>query len=248
MTNNIQKFIIKGLFENPEYFKNVILNIKPTYFSEELNIIVKILRYYYEKYDKIPDYSIVFNMISKHTKSETLIENVETSIKEITSLDFQPKIQGDWLLDQTKLYVSDKAIEEVLFEGVEELKKEGNEKNYNRIHKLMQDAVSIDWNEDLGIEYSDLDQFDMVYDYLEDTNIRIPIGIDSIDDELGGGIPGNTAHLCVFAGAAGSGKCVTYINTIKVRNKTTGEIKVMQIGDFHNKVAKSNENIGVCNK
>lgn len=239
MDLDIQKFIIKGLLESKTFFRRSVNNLEPFYFSEEYEPIVKSIRKYHAKYDRIPEYSVVTTIVSHGDFSKSLLEKIETKLNESKNLDFNPIADEEWLFDETKQFINDRAVFKVLQEGAMELNKEENKRDYGDIYTKMQKAISIDWDEDLGYEYSDMILFDERYDRLSDVSHRIPTGITKIDDAIGGGILGKTKFLGVYCGSAGLGKCCVYINTIKVRNKKTGEIREIPIGEFHDGIREN---------
>lgn len=218
--DDIQVFIVKGLLENPSYFRNVSTNLQPVYFDEEVSYIIKFIKNYYIKYEKIPDYSVVVNSIANvKSLADDIKTGVEEKLKSIKELSFDTFKEEQWLFDQTKEFVNSRAMFLVLKEGAMEISKDEGQRDYGKIDKKMREALSIIWNEDLGIDYFDEDGLDETYDYLGDNSLRIPIGVDVIDKAINGGIPSQTKFLAVFAGSAGSGKTLllgnTAINAVK---------------------------------
>jgi replicative DNA helicase len=207
---NFQHFIIKGLVENFDYFRKVVGNLDVKYFDEIEGKVIKFIKIYQQKYQNVPSYDVIENGIKKYIKlsdkQKVLLTDIVTKAKGLTIP------QDDWLFDETKTFVNEKAVEGVLWEGAEMLQDATKKKNLASIQKKMQDAVSINWNEDLGIKYSDLVRFDLIYDELSDTSLRISTGISSLDKSLKGGIPLKTTALLVFCGTAGLGKTMIMQN------------------------------------
>jgi hypothetical protein len=236
---DIQTFILKGLFENKSYFRNVSTNLDPDYFDEDKSPLVSFVRNYFTKYEKIPEYSTALNVMMNTSKYPSeLKEEIEHAISEIRHLKFDVVKEGEWLFDETKKFANNRAMFNVLKDGAMEISKEqnGGEGDYAKIEKDMREALAMDWNDDLGIDFFDEDEIDGIYDSLCDDSIRIPIGVDVIDDAINGGIPGKSKFCMVYVGSAGIGKCVSYINTINIRNKTTGEVVTLPIGEFHDSI------------
>lgn len=213
MDDEIQNFIVKGLLENRNYFRRVVNNLDPKYFSEEFEPVISEIRDYHNKYDKVPDYSVLVNVLSNKDFSDSLLEKIESTVGECKDMDFNPSADEEWLFDETKQFANDRAVFKVLQEGAHELNKDEKKRDYGRIYNKMQSAISIDWDEDLGYEYSDLVEFDSRYDRLQDVSKRIPTGIKKIDEAIGGGILGATKFLGVYAGSAGLGKTLILGNT-----------------------------------
>lgn len=233
LDEQIQDFIIKGLIEDRNYFRNVIGNITPDHFDEGNKVIVKLIKNYFVKHSNVPTYDIIASNLRKlkDKLGEDTVVDIAKTLKGCKKIEVNN--DDEWLLGETKEFVKTKAIEDLLIRGSEILENGSDDAKVECIYTDMQDIVGMSWNDDLGIEYDDLVQFDEVYDILEDVADRIPTGIKSLDDAIGGGVETNTSSLYVAAGGAGMGKCCTFENTIRVRNKTTGEIKEMPIGEFY---------------
>jgi hypothetical protein len=235
--DNIQTFILKGLLEDPAFFKNVSSNLSPTFFDEDKSKIIAYIKGYYAKYEIVPDYSVVVNSIcNMKSVSDEVKAEAEKTIAEVKALPFDPIKENGWLFDQTREFCNNRAMFSALKDGAMEISKEEGKRDYGKIEKKMRDALSLNWNEDLGIDYFDEVEFDNTYDELSDNTIRIPLGVDVIDNAINGGIPGKTKFVVTFIGAAGIGKCVRGVNTITIRNKLTGEVKTLPISEFHDSI------------
>lgn len=213
MDLDIQQFIVKGILENKSFFVKVIHNLQSSYFTEEYNPIVKAIKKYHEKYEKIPNYTTVATILSSGNFPPSLMEKINSTVFGTKKLDFDATKESEWLFDETKQFINDMAVFKVLQEGSKILNKDEGTREYGDIASKMQKAISIDWDEDLGFEYSDLMEFDERYDRLSDSTRRIPTGIDRIDEAIGGGILGETKFLALFAGSAGLGKTLILGNT-----------------------------------
>ena len=185
-------------------------NLDVKYFDEIEGKVVKFIKIYQQKYQNVPSYDVIENGIKKYIKlsdkQKVLLSDIVTKAKGLTIP------QDNWLFDETKTFVNEKAVEGVLWEGAEMLQDATKKKNLASIQKKMQDAVSINWNEDLGIKYSDLVRFDLIYDQLADSALRVSTGIDNIDKAIKGGIPLKMMFLGLIAGGAGTGKTLLLQN------------------------------------
>ena len=208
---DIQLFIIKGLFENPDYFREVLTNTIPQYFDDDKKPIVDIIRTYFSKYNKVPEYSTAINIIFNDSdNSEEFKKELETIVVNVKSLEFNTISEQEWLIEETKSFINRKALFAAVRECVEEMK--NPQLDFGKIQTSIQKSMALDWNEDLGIEYFDETEFDTVYDYLSDNTKRIPLGIDVLDDAINGGIPGQTKFFAVMVGEAGIGKTAILSN------------------------------------
>jgi len=210
---DIQYFIVKGLFENKQYFRDVSNNLDPTYFDPDKAPIVKYLSEYFSKYEDLPDYSVVLNdLTSSKDISEDLKEHLEEAIADVKALDFNSREKGEWLFDNTRTFVDERAVASVLRNGVGELKKDPKDRDLAKIQQQMREALSMNWNDDLGIDYFSSDDFDERYALLSDVTTKIPLGVPVIDAAINGGIPGRTKFCCVLIGSSGLGKTLILSN------------------------------------
>jgi len=205
-----ERFIVKGLLENDSYFRKVISNLKEEQFSTKSSIILKIIKKYYKKYDKVPQISIIRNVIEEHSKLQEKQINLSVKfLNEVKEVDFDSIVNEDWLFDETKNYVKQKSMYNFLDTSFSQFS-DGTEIDYNMLFKNMSDIVSINWNEDLGIFYSDLAQLDNVFDLLSNDQERIPTGIKPLDSKIGGGLI--RKMLLVYLGESGIGKTLMMTN------------------------------------
>jgi archaellum biogenesis ATPase FlaH len=207
LDHDIQIYILKGLFENMSFFRNVSLNLDPEFFDEDKGPIVEFISNYFAKYDKIPEYSVVVNVMSKAKKfGDELKEEIEETLINIKKLEFDSEAESKWLYDETKDFATEMAFKISLRKGVMELEKDSKEQDLGASIRDMEKSLSMTWDEDFGIEFFDEDGIDDIYDHLGDNSLRIPIGVPAIDDAINGGIPGETKFCAVFVGQAGLGK------------------------------------------
>jgi archaellum biogenesis ATPase FlaH len=207
MDYDIQFYILKGLLENVSFFRNVSLNLEPIYFDEDKAPVVKFVKNYFAKYEKIPEYSVILNVISGSKGiSDDMKRDVEGVLNKVKHLEFNSDAEGKWLFDKTKLFANNKSFFIALKQGAEEMSVDESKQDFGKVQRNMEKALSMTWDDDYGIEYFDADEIDGIYDVLGDNTIRIPLGIQAIDDAINGGIPGKTKFCAVFLGQAGLGK------------------------------------------
>lgn len=218
--SDIQLKILKGFLESKAFFSFASANLERSYFDDEIGYIVEKAKAHYRKYELIPEYSVLVTEASNDVKlTEEFKEEVEEALDKVKKLDFNPMRNSKWLTEQTELYVTDKAIFQVMMQGVQEAQKPDGERNYASLKLSMEAALSKTWGHDYGLEYLDEESIDDVYAKLADNSIRIPTGVDVIDEAINGGIPGGTKFCAIFVGRAGIGKTLilgnTAINAIK---------------------------------
>ena len=199
-----EKFIVKGLLENESFFRRVSTNLKKEYFSSTSAVVLKIVKNYYEKYSKIPPYAIVKKVVDKSIDNEKQVKLIHGFLNECENKNVNTVREEEFLFEETKEYVKEKSMFNFVTECAEKVYSGEKMNDLEALSKRMQDIVSINWEEDLGVFYSDMLAFDALYDSLEDMNLRIPLGIPKLDDAIGGGIINKS--LNIISGSAGTGK------------------------------------------
>jgi len=210
--SDIEYYILKGIFESTSYFRKVACNIEDKYFSYEKGLMLKCVQEHFSKYEKVPEYSVALNSLLGSSDNDALKREIEEAFKEVKALKFDPESEGAWLFDQTKRFANERAMFLCLKSGAKEISKDPAERDYESIHKKMTEAVSLNWDDDLGLDYFDEIQFDETYDFLSDATARIALGVDELDAATCGGIPGKTKFLAVVVGSAGLGKSLLLSN------------------------------------
>ena len=210
--DDIQVFVLKGMFENLSYFRKVSNNLEERYFELDKSIVLKFVKDYFAKYQKIPDYSVAMNSFSSADYTSEVKKEIEETLNVVKTLDFDSIEDGQWLYDKTKEFANERAMFLFIKEGAMELNKEESKRDFSGLEAKMREALSINWDEDLGIDYFDEIQFDEVYDWLSNATHRIPLGIGPIDNAICGGIPGKTKFCGVLVGSAGLGKSMILSN------------------------------------
>lgn len=194
---SFQVKLVKQLIEDHKFSESIISIIDPNYFDNEyMRLIVAALKNYYEKYEIIPSYETIFNIIKSETRREIIRESATELIKEVKESD-----------NRDCLHTQDVAIK---FCKQQELKKAtqkiqkildgGDFDRYDECEELVKQAISVGTEKDEGV-----DIFHAIADVLaEDFRSPIPTGLVGIDNLMGGGL--SKGELGVILAAFGVGK------------------------------------------
>jgi replicative DNA helicase len=194
---SFQVKLVKQLIEDHKFSESIISIIDPNYFDNEyMRLIVASLKNYYEKYEIIPSYETIFNIIKSETRREIIRESATELIKEVKESD-----------NRDCLHTQDVAIK---FCKQQELKKAtqkiqkildgGDFDRYDECEELVKQAISVGTEKDEGV-----DIFHAIADVLaEDFRSPIPTGLVGIDNLMGGGL--SKGELGVILAAFGVGK------------------------------------------
>jgi replicative DNA helicase len=194
---SFQVKLVKQLVEDHKFSESIISIVDPNYFDNEyMRLIVASLKDYYEKYETIPSYETIFNLIKTQVKREIARESAIELIKEVKESD-----------NKDCLHTQDVAIK---FCKQQELKKAtqkiqkildtGDFDRYEECEELVKQAISVGTEKDEGV-----DIFHAIEDVLsDDFRDPIPTGLVGIDNLMGGGL--SKGELGVILAAFGVGK------------------------------------------
>jgi replicative DNA helicase len=173
--------LVKQLIEDKKFSEEIMDIINPKYFDNEyLRLIVASLKDYYEKYETIPNYETLFQIIKVDIKREIVRESALEMIKDVKNED-----------NTDCLYTQEVAIK---FCKQQELKK-ANQKiakildsadfdRYDECEEILKAALIVGSEKDTGI-----DVFHAISDVLsEDFRKPIPTGMVGIDNLMDGGL------------------------------------------------------------
>ena len=195
-----QLSLVKLMIEDRKFGSTIIEVIEPEYFDNSgLKFIVLNIKDYFESYNRIiPHYVTLEERLKLESTSETskasnidMLKNVRDHVIDLGGI---PHIQ-DRAMKFCKQQVVKKAIKKI-----EEITKKGDFEEYNKIEKIIQDALQVGAT-DQDIE----DLFENITGALEkDHRKPIPTGITGIDNLLSGGL--GRGELGVVLAPTGTGK------------------------------------------
>jgi len=194
---SFQVKLVKQLIEDQKFSESIITIIDPNYFDNEyMRLVVASVKNYYEKYETIPSYDTIFNLIKTEVRREIARESANELIKEVKDSD-----------NKDCLHTQDVAIK---FCKQQELKKAtlkiqkildtGDFDRYDECEEIVKQAITVGVEKDDGI-----DVFHNIKNVLSaDFRSPIPTGLIGIDNLMGGGL--SKGELGVILAAFGVGK------------------------------------------
>lgn len=186
---NIQKELISYMISDGELYTRCQNILKKEYFDKNLRKTVDFIQEYVNEFTTMPTPEI----INGYTDIELYIKPKEECSK-----------QSQWFLDTIEKFCKHKAMEILLLEGVELVKKE----DIGEMERRVKECALISLQKDLGTDY--------FYDPLERLNKMknrtdmTSTGWKTLDRVLYGGT--NRGELMIFAGRPGEGKSLILQN------------------------------------
>jgi len=195
--------IIENVLFDEHYANRVLPYTKSEYFEGNYKIIIEQIVKFYVQYNTTPtrdELKIEIQQCRGLTDSQ--LHDIEGLLDEYKRDDSD----RDWLVKKTEDFYKERALTGAIINSAGILEK-GNQ-NTSQILKLVQDALSVSFDSNLGHDYFEHanDRFEM-YSVKED---KVPTGMKTFDDITRGGFSRKSLN-CVIA-SSGSGKSLFMVS------------------------------------
>jgi replicative DNA helicase len=199
----MEQIILEQLVENQKFSRRTIPYITPDYFDEfEERTIFKIIRAFVGKYHKVPTYNVIRVAVSNSDKfGEDQFDNLMGKIDEIEGQK-KEKYDDDWLFEETENWCRQQALENAIISSGDIL--QDTEKNNNQIFDLVKDALAVNFDTHMGIEFFDEKSIAERYKLYNAAITKYATNIHKFNLVTGGGIEPKT--LSCIMGDTGEGK------------------------------------------
>ena len=194
-------------------FADRILNVIKTKYFDNMNYrqIVVFIKDYYEKYENIPTYDNIMQMISIEIKDDIQKEYLHSLIKLIKNQSLE---DSKFIQDKSLKFCKQQSLKKAL-QYCNNVLERGEFENYDKLEEKLRETLNIGEENDDGID---------VMSGLEDVlaeNFRrpIPTGIKGIDKTIDGGL--SKGELGVIFAGTGAGK-TTILTKIANTGKNMG--------------------------
>ena len=212
---------MKSLLYDEEYVTKVIAYLDEKYFTDDAQTIFSVYKHLYDKYNKIPTLEAIAVTLQGYALDEMQYSRIVDIVEVINNKDDLPDTK--WLIDETEQYCKDKAIYEALYRSLGIV--EGEDKTFDKyaIPELLEDALSISFNNELGNDF--FDDAEKRFDHYTSPDSRLRFPLDCLNYLSNGGHKkkalscilgttntGKTAMMCYLAGEfLKAGKDVLYV-------------------------------------
>lgn len=265
----IETSILTSLVYDDEFCRKVYPYLKPEYFEDTAHrSIFDTFAEIFDEYNTIPNINALAVTINK----KSIVENDYNNI--VDTLDSMLQAKSDlpdtqWLLDETEQYCQDRAIYNAVFESIEIINGSNKKLDKHAIPELLGEALSIGFDQNIGMEY--FDDWERRYDFYTNEETLLKFPIPELNRLSNGGLrpatlnilmgdtnSGKSLALCYLAGEwVKQGKNVLYISmemseeSVQERidanllNCKTDDLKLMSKEDFGRRVKTiQNKTIG----
>tara|TARA_R100000697_G_scaffold121160_1_gene147579 strand:- start:3879 stop:5267 length:1389 start_codon:yes stop_codon:yes gene_type:complete len=189
--------LVKQLIEDTKFSEEIMDIIEPKYFDNEyLRLLIACLKDYYDKYETIPTYETLFELIRVDIKRDIARESAIEMVKEVRNSDNKDCLHTQEVsikfCKQQELKKATTKIQNILDSG--------DFDRYDECEDILKEALSVGGEKDNGI-----DVFHAIDDVLDDDfRDPIPTGLIGIDNLMDGGL--SKGELGVILAPFGVGK------------------------------------------
>lgn len=192
-----------------------------SYFNDEkYQLIFNIVSRWYEKFAKFPTRKEMHIMNEKlHKDDEEIRMLMDVMVDKIYDED-PSEVDPAFVEKETQGFIQENRVYEAMMMSQMDI----SSGNYGAIAERMRDAITVNFDKDLGVSIRDIDKGIEMMDELGDESTT-STGFPSLDNALDGGWRGK--EIYVFAATPGIGKCI--FSDVKVMisyeiDEETGEI------------------------
>lgn len=192
-----------------------------TYFNDEkYQLIFNIVSKWYDKYAKFPTRKEMHILNEKMNKADEELRFLIDAVVDKVYDEDPSSVDIEFVESETKAFIQENRVYEAMMLSQLDI----SSGNYGAIADRMREAITVNFDKDLGISIRDVEEGMTMLNELGDES-TISTGIPSLDTALDGGWRGKEIYC--FAATPGIGKClfrnVKIIISYEIDDKT-GEI------------------------
>lgn len=194
---SFQLKLLSQIILDPKFGDSIIPVINPKYFdNQNYRQLMVMVKDYYEKYESIPNFENLKQLIALEIKDDIQREYLVAIIKEISELTTE---DSEFIKDKALKFCKQQELKKAV-QRISGILEKGDFENYDQCEDILRKATVVGEDTDEGVEV-----MHSINDVLSDDFRKpIPTGIEGIDNCIGGGL--GKGELGIFLAAMGVGK------------------------------------------
>lgn len=207
---DLEKKILYGFVSDETFCRAVIPFSKPEYFEERHNqIIFEEINKYFSKYNKLVSLDILeIECGSRKDITQSDINNIKETLEYFKSSE--KLTNTSWLMEKTERFFQKRAVYLAILYSIKIIDGEDKKLNEDAIPSLLQDALAVSFDTNIGHEY--FDNADERYDYYHRKEKGIRFDLEYLN-KITGGIGLRPKSLTAVAARTGGGKSIFLCHT-----------------------------------
>jgi len=217
-----EKIFFNYFLSKPTYLKST----RPGFFANvDLDSIVKLAKKFYLEFGESPSREQMKALVADG--SSDISNDIVNSIYEINVKTYDP----DWIKRTSEAWLKWKHFDKELVRTIEYVKTqnitpENVEDVVSRAIGMISTEGAVRFDTDVGLDFFNAEN------HKQRNSAKLETGWNFVDNVSGGGY--DLKSLVVYAGEQNIGKCHTASTVLRIRNKKTGEIQNIKVGEFFN--------------
>jgi len=204
----VERTILQNLILNEEYSRKVLPFIKEEYFQDSTEkIIFSAILEYADKYKSLPVVEALSIELEKKSVTEEEFKKTIVYLEELESL--LPKIDDQWLLDETEQWCKDKAIYNAILNGIHIIDGKDKQRTPEALPTLLSDALAVSFDTHIGHDY--IEQYDDRYEFYHEKEEKIPFDLDFFNKITKGGLPTKTLNIALAGTGVGKSLFMVHV-------------------------------------
>lgn len=188
-TRYLEQVMTKALLEDKDYVVTVSRVFEEEFFdSPEVQSVFTFVKNHFNAHQEIPSRDIIVNGLPEASR-----DRVRAYINDINNTDIDIARHRDWLMEQTDLYLRDKAIKDAVRKSIDVIDEGSDTSN---IRTLIEQALCRTIDIDLGMNYFG-DLGPRLQRMFTDDTQRLPTYFPVFDEFINGGFPPKTLSVFV---------------------------------------------------
>lgn len=189
-TNVLERIILSAMLNDRDFSRKVIPHIKPLYFSSpEAAQITNLLLEYNQEYNNIPTKdTLEVELENSKGVGQDVYKNAKSLIGKLYNDEIKESIKSidkDWLLNKTEAHFKQQSCYHAVLDSLSIIEGENKKKTVESIPSILEEAVNISFDTDVGHDY--FEDAQERYEYYHRTDTKIPFHLNAMNIVTNGG-------------------------------------------------------------
>ena len=228
-----QRKVIKLFCSNLSFAVSQGSYIKRDYFDDQnLRVIFEIAKNFIYAYNTEISQEDMVTKIDSYSMSHGFSNEQLKKLNEESKYIYRASISSEqYIVDELLKFCRKQEMKKALFKAYEILKEDSdNDKSYEQVVSMFDNAVSVGMGSDLGYEFDDLLELPLRYREKYNKDTLVTTGFPTFDDAIMGGMGPGELH--VFASVPKGGKCLAKGTKVLMFDGSLKKVEDIKLNDF----------------
>lgn len=200
---NIEDKIVSGLLFDEDFCRKVLPFTQEAYFEDHVHkVVVSEISNFFNKFNKLPNKDILeIECLARKDINQSQASAIPKFIESLK----KDSENVEWLLDQTEKFYQKRSVYLAILESIQIIEGKNSKKSEDSIPHLLQEALSITFDTQIGHDY--FDDSENRYDFYNLKEEGIAFDIDLLN-KITGGVGLRKKTLTAIAARTGGGKSI----------------------------------------